>query len=90
MCVCCVVTAHAMSDGSGGVQRVSEGERGVVRLRNVMPDKLTTFCKMHLSFLLELDGHKLEEIFHDASATTDINQNRRKATTPFSKKKGRH
>ncbi|XP_052771503.1 rho GTPase-activating protein 19-like isoform X1 [Mya arenaria] len=77
--------AEGVSRGS----RPTEAERGVVRLRNVMPEKLTTFCKMHLSFLLELDGHKLEEIFHNPATTTDLDANKKKATTPFSKKKER-
>lgn len=67
----------------------TEAEKNVNRLRNCMPEKLTTFCKMHLSFLLELDGSKLEEMFLD-SAGTDCNSNKRKNATPFSaKKKGK-
>ena len=69
-------------------RRQTEAEKNVNRLRNCMPEKLETFCKMHLSFLLELDGSKLEEMFLEPTFT-DNNNNRKKATTPFSKKKGR-
>ncbi|KAH3785289.1 hypothetical protein DPMN_163374 [Dreissena polymorpha] len=52
-----------------------------------MPEKLATFCKIHLSFLLELDGSKLEEIFAE-QGTNDLNANKRKLSMPFSRKKG--
>lgn len=76
------------NDMSGtDVRRIqTEAEKNVNRLRNCMPEKLTTFCKMHLSFLLELDGSKLEEMFMD-SKTTDFNANKKKNSTPFSSKK---
>ena len=64
----------------------TEAEKNVNRLRNCMPEKLNTFCKMHLSFLLELDGSKLEDMFMDASAV-DCNANKKKNSTPFSSKK---
>ena len=68
------------------VRRIqTEAEKNVNRLRNCMPEKLTTFCKMHLSFLLELDGSKLEELFD--TRTTDLNANKKKNSTPFSSKK---
>ncbi|XP_060575302.1 rho GTPase-activating protein 19-like [Ruditapes philippinarum] len=68
----------------------TEAEKNVNRLRNCMPEKLMTFCKMHLSFLLELDGSKLEDMFMDSTAV-DCNANKKKATTPFStKKKGKN
>ena len=70
-------------------RRQTEAEKNVNRLRNCMPEKLETFCKMHLSFLLELDGSKLEEMFLQPSFT-DNNNNKKKSATPFSKKKGRH
>ena len=72
-------------------RRQTEAEKNVNRLRNCMPEKLETFCKMHLSFLLELDGSKLEEMFLEPTFTdnNNNNNNRKKATTPFSKKKGR-
>ncbi|XP_052224899.1 rho GTPase-activating protein 19-like [Dreissena polymorpha] len=53
-----------------------------------MPEKLATFCKIHLSFLLELDGSKLEEIFAE-QGTNDLNANKRKLSMPFSRKKDR-
>lgn len=68
------------------VRRIqTEAEKNVNRLRNCMPEKLTTFCKMHLSFLLELDGSKLEELFD--THHTDFNANKKKNATPFSSKK---
>ncbi|XP_052228848.1 rho GTPase-activating protein 19-like [Dreissena polymorpha] len=85
-----ISTANDMSGGCdsrrGGQ---TDAEKNVNRLRNVMPEKLATFCKMHLSFLLELDGSKLEEIFME-QGTTDCNSNKRKPSTPFSKKKGNY
>ncbi|XP_053407003.1 rho GTPase-activating protein 19-like isoform X2 [Mercenaria mercenaria] len=64
----------------------TEAEKNVNRLRNCMPEKLMTFCKMHLSFLLELDGSKLEEMFMESSSV-DCNANKKKNATPFSTKK---
>lgn len=64
----------------------TEAEKNVNRLRNCMPEKLATFCKMHLSFLLELDGAKLEELFLDSSSI-DVNANKKKNATPFSARK---
>lgn len=64
----------------------TEAEKNVNRLRNCMPEKLATFCKMHLSFLLELDGAKLEELFLDSSSI-DVNANKKKNAAPFSARK---
>ncbi|KAK3598442.1 hypothetical protein CHS0354_014064 [Potamilus streckersoni] len=66
--------------------RQTEAERNVNRLRNCLPEKLETFCKMHLSFLLDLSGTKLEELFGDNSSR-HIEPIKKKASTPFSKKK---
>ena len=85
--IICLLSANDMS-ASDLRRRQTEAEKNVNRLRNCMPEKLETFCKMHLSFLLELDGSKLEEMFLEPTFT-DNNNNRKKATTPFSKKKGR-
>ncbi|WAR19261.1 RHG19-like protein [Mya arenaria] len=57
----------------------------VVRLRDTMPEKLTTFCNAHLSILLEMDDNKLDKIVR--KPVTDLNANKKKATTLFSKKK---
>ncbi|XP_052778561.1 rho GTPase-activating protein 19-like [Mya arenaria] len=65
----------------------TEAERGVRRLRDAMPEKLTTFCKAHLSILLEMDDRKLDEIV--PNPVTDLIANKKKATTIFSKKKDR-
>lgn len=65
-------------------RRRTAAEKNVNRLRNCMPEKLNTFCKMHLSFILELDGSKLEEMFLDG----DTEQcEKKKNVTPFSVKK---
>ncbi|KAL3864614.1 hypothetical protein ACJMK2_006279 [Sinanodonta woodiana] len=66
--------------------RQTEAERNVNRLRNCLPEKLETFCKMHLSFLLDLSGTKLEELFGDNSSRHS-DSIKKKASTPFSKKK---
>lgn len=67
-------------------RRQTEAEKNVNRLRNCMPEKLTTFCKMHLSFLLELDGSKLEEMFLEPVAI-ETPVSKKKNATPFSSKK---
>ncbi|XP_052778654.1 rho GTPase-activating protein 19-like [Mya arenaria] len=65
----------------------TEAERGVVRLRDAMPEKIATFCKAHLSSLLHMDDHKLDEIVQ--THITDHNANKKNATTILSKKKER-
>ncbi|WAQ97111.1 RHG19-like protein, partial [Mya arenaria] len=65
----------------------TEAERGVVRLRDAMPEKIATFCKAHLSSLLHMDDHKLDEIVQ--THVTDHNANKKNATTILSKKKER-
>ncbi|XP_067657949.1 rho GTPase-activating protein 19-like [Haliotis asinina] len=69
-------------------RRQTEAEKNLNRLRSVRPEKLSAMCKMHLSFLLDLDGAKLEEL---SSETTDNNKpdKKRGCSTPFSKKKGK-
>lgn len=52
-----------------------------------MPEKFSTLVKMHLSFLLDLDGAKLEEMFLETHDKPEVT--RRKPSTPFSKKKGK-
>lgn len=66
-------------------RRHTEAERNVNRLRNCMPDKFTTLVKMHLSFMLDLDGSKFDEMFTDKSEKTEA-PTKRKSSTPFSKK----
>lgn len=51
-----------------------------------MPDKFRIMVQMHLSFILDLDGTKLEEMFTEPEKVEVIPK--RKSTTPFSKKKG--
>ncbi|XP_021371940.1 rho GTPase-activating protein 19-like isoform X1 [Mizuhopecten yessoensis] len=69
-------------------RRQSEAEKNVNRLRNCMPEKFSTLVKMHLSFLLDLDGTKLEEMFLETNEKHEITK--RKPSTPFSKKKEKH
>ena len=38
-------------------------ERYVDKLRSEDPEKLTQFCKLHLSFLLDMDSERFEELF---------------------------
>ncbi|XP_050397345.1 rho GTPase-activating protein 19 [Patella vulgata] len=65
-------------------RRQTEAEKNINRLRNVMPNKYTELCLMHLSFLLDLDGSKLEDL-----GDTEPKQDNKKrgCSTPFSKKK---
>ena len=79
-----MISANDMS-ASDLRRRQTEAEKNVNRLRNCMPEKLMTFCKMHLSFLLELDGSKLEEMFLDSPISDAVNK--KKTATPFSTKK---
>ena len=79
-----LISANDMS-ASDLRRRQTEAEKNVNRLRNCMPEKLMTFCKMHLSFLLELDGSKLEEMFLDSPNSDAVNK--KKTATPFSTKK---
>lgn len=52
-----------------------------------MPEKFATLCKMHLSFLLDLDGSKLEDMFGETEEQ-EPKKKTGKCGTPFSKKKG--
>ncbi|KAL4231843.1 Rho GTPase-activating protein 19 [Mactra antiquata] len=79
------ITANDMS-GSDARRSQTEAEKNINRLRNCMPEKLKTFCKMHLSFLLELDGSKLEDLFVDSPALESFNR-KKNVSTPFSAKK---
>lgn len=51
-----------------------------------MPDKFRIMVQMHLSFILDLDGTKLEEMFTEPEKVEAVPK--RKSATPFSKKKG--
>ncbi|KAL5022010.1 hypothetical protein ScPMuIL_001165 [Solemya velum] len=66
----------------------TEAEKNVHRLRNCMPEKFATLCRMHLSFLLDLDGSKLEDMFGETDKQ-EPNRKMGKCSTPFSKKKDR-
>ncbi|XP_064601829.1 rho GTPase-activating protein 19-like isoform X2 [Liolophura sinensis] len=63
-------------------RRQTEAEKNVVRLQNIMPDRFISICRMHLSFILDLDGDGLEELLSDSY------KDKKKPFTPFSKKKG--
>ena len=66
-------------------RRQTEAEKNLNRLRSVRPEKLAALCRMHLSFILDLDGDKLEEL----SETNDNKPDKKRGcSTPFSKKKG--
>ncbi|XP_069139032.1 rho GTPase-activating protein 19-like [Argopecten irradians] len=69
-------------------RRQSEADKNVNRLRNCMPEKFSTLVKMHLSFLLDLDGSKLEDMFLESTEKQEVTK--RKPSTPFSKKKEKH
>ncbi|ESO93062.1 hypothetical protein LOTGIDRAFT_119952 [Lottia gigantea] len=70
-------------------RRQTEAEKNINRLRNVMPDKYMELCLMHLSFLLDLDGSKLEEL-SETESKTDSKKDKKGCSTPFSKKKDKN
>lgn len=82
-CVC--LTAYEMSTPAVR-RRHTDADKLVNRLKNSMPDKFRIMVQMHLSFILDLDGTKLEEMFTEPEKVEVIPK--RKSTTPFSKKKG--
>lgn len=67
-------------------RRHTDADKLVNRLKNSMPDKFRIMVQMHLSFILDLDGTKLEEMFTEPEKVEAVPK--RKSTTPFSKKKG--
>ncbi|KAK3094968.1 hypothetical protein FSP39_008441 [Pinctada imbricata] len=81
-------TAYEMSTPSVR-RRQTDADRHVNRLRNSMPDRFNTLVKMHLSFLLDLDGSKLEEIIAEQQSEP-LQTQKRKSSTPFSKRKSKH
>lgn len=44
-------------------RRLAMYERYVTKLRLEDPEKLTQFCKLHLSFLLDMDSERFEGLF---------------------------
>ena len=69
--------------------RQSEAQKNVCRLRNCMPEKFQTLVRMHLSFLLDLDGSKLDEMFSETKPFERTEQRKSKSSTPFSRKKSK-
>ena len=69
-------------------RRQTDADRQINRLRNCMPERFNTYVKMHLSFLLDLDGAKLEEIIAEPQTEAPA-PTKRKGSTPFSKKKSK-
>lgn len=67
-------------------RRRTDPDKLVNRLKNSMPDKFRVMVQMHLSFILDLDGSKLEEMFTEPEKVDPVLK--RKSATPFSKKKG--
>ncbi|XP_041368913.1 rho GTPase-activating protein 19-like isoform X2 [Gigantopelta aegis] len=67
-------------------RRQTEAEKNVNRLRSVMPEKLAAMCKMHLSFLLDLSGSKLDEL-QDGETK---HEKKRGCSTSSSKKKDKN
>jgi len=69
--------------------RQSEAQKNVCRLRNSMPEKFQTLVRMHLSFLLDLDGDKLDNMFSGTKVVDRVEQRKCKSSIPFSKKKSK-
>lgn len=65
----------------------SEAQKNVCRLRNCMPEKFQTLVRMHLSFLLNLDGDKLDNMFSGTKLVDRVEQRKCKSSTPFYRKK---
>lgn len=68
-------------------RRHTDADKLVNRLKNSMPDKFRVMVQMHLSFILDLNGSKLEEMFKEPEKVEVVSK--RKSATPFSKKKGK-
>ncbi|XP_061192954.1 rho GTPase-activating protein 19-like isoform X1 [Saccostrea echinata] len=69
-------------------RRHTDADKLVNRLKNAMPDKFQVMVQMHLSFILDLSGSKLEEMFKEPEKVDAVPK--RKSATPFSKKKDKH
>jgi hypothetical protein len=69
--------------------RQSEAQKNVCRLRNCMPEKFQTLVRMHLSFLLDLDGDKLDNMFSGTKVVDRVEQKKCKSSTPFYRKKSK-
>ncbi|XP_048745144.1 rho GTPase-activating protein 19-like isoform X3 [Ostrea edulis] len=69
-------------------RRHTDADKLVNRLKNSMPDKFRVMVQMHLSFILDLNGSKLEEMFKEPEKVEVVSK--RKSATPFSKKKDKH
>ncbi|XP_052703062.1 rho GTPase-activating protein 19-like isoform X3 [Crassostrea angulata] len=69
-------------------RRHTDADKLVNRLKNSMPDKFRIMVQMHLSFILDLDGTKLEEMFTEPEKVEAVPK--KKSATPFSKKKEKH
>nr|XP_022336337.1 rho GTPase-activating protein 19-like isoform X2 [Crassostrea virginica] len=82
-----IVSAYEMSTPAT-CRRRTDPDKLVNRLKNSMPDKFRVMVQMHLSFILDLDGSKLEEMFTEPEKVDLVPK--RKSATPFSKKKDKH
>lgn len=63
-------------------RRLAMYERYVDRLRATDIDRLTKLCKMHLSFLMDLDKEQFEDLFTEKLDSKGL-------FTPFIRKKGK-
>jgi len=66
-------------------RRLAMYERYVDKLRTEDFEKLNKFCKMHLSFLLDMDSERFEDLFGESQMERDETKN--KSAIRFKRKK---